>query len=596
MPAPGRAPEQPARPGPRTVRSVGPLAHDGRPASPTVRSPRGGRRSRGATGPLRGRRSRAALARADTPEACHGLARAEEWAGDFEAAVRLYERAFAGYRATGGDAAARAHRRPGAELPARRRVREPRGRERVAGAGPQPRRRGGGVPGGRLGGARRGARDRRPRRDRRRTRGRRPGSRAGPATRTWSSARSATGASSLVLRGRVAEGMRRVDEAAVAATSGEVRDHLVVGEIYCKMLLCCELTLDVRRAQQWITVGGLSGPRSNDLWVSAICRMHYGGILTAAGRWPEAEDALSTSLRLYDDRDAGDAVGRGRPAGRPARPPGPAGRRRRRSSPTTSSTRRRCCRWPGCTCAGARRTSPLPSCAGPSAPPRPTVLHAPALALLAEVHAAGGRLDEARARVRAAGGRSRPGRGLPHVRRAGGAVGRSPALAAGGRMRLPHFEAALGGFAAGRSAVGGRPLPAGDRPAGRRRPRPTLAVAEARAALEVFRELGARHDADEAATVLRTPRRPHPGPCRPRGRPARSPRGSARSCALLVEGLSNQQIADRLFLSKRTVEHHVGNIFAKLGVSTRAEALAYAVRHGVPRAAARRRREPATRR
>ena len=40
-------------------------------------------------------------AQADSPEACHGLACAEEWAGDFEAAVRLYERAFAGYRARG---------------------------------------------------------------------------------------------------------------------------------------------------------------------------------------------------------------------------------------------------------------------------------------------------------------------------------------------------------------------------------------------------------------------------------------------------------------------------------------------------------------
>ena len=45
--------------------------------------------------------SQAALARADTPEACYGLARAEEWAGDFDDAVRLYERAFVGYRGRG---------------------------------------------------------------------------------------------------------------------------------------------------------------------------------------------------------------------------------------------------------------------------------------------------------------------------------------------------------------------------------------------------------------------------------------------------------------------------------------------------------------
>src|SRR5688572_4019145 len=36
-----------------------------------------------------------------TPDACYGLARAEEWAGDFEAAVRHYEHAYAGYRARG---------------------------------------------------------------------------------------------------------------------------------------------------------------------------------------------------------------------------------------------------------------------------------------------------------------------------------------------------------------------------------------------------------------------------------------------------------------------------------------------------------------
>jgi hypothetical protein len=53
-----------------------------------------------------------------------------------------------------------------------------------------------------------------------------------------------------VERGSVDEGMRRIDEAAAAARGGEVKSHTVAREIYCKMLLACEMTLDVRRGQQ----------------------------------------------------------------------------------------------------------------------------------------------------------------------------------------------------------------------------------------------------------------------------------------------------------------------------------------------------------
>jgi two-component system, NarL family, response regulator LiaR len=49
--------------------------------------------------------------------------------------------------------------------------------------------------------------------------------------------------------------------------------------------------------------------------------------------------------------------------------------------------------------------------------------------------------------------------------------------------------------------------------------------------------------------------------------------------ALLVEGLSNKQIADKLVVSPSTIKSHVSHILAKLGVASRTEAAALAVRH-----------------
>jgi DNA-binding NarL/FixJ family response regulator len=50
---------------------------------------------------------------------------------------------------------------------------------------------------------------------------------------------------------------------------------------------------------------------------------------------------------------------------------------------------------------------------------------------------------------------------------------------------------------------------------------------------------------------------------------------------LVAAGLSNAAIAERLFLSPGTVKIHVGNIFAKLGVTNRAAATRYAADHGL---------------
>jgi NarL family two-component system response regulator LiaR len=51
--------------------------------------------------------------------------------------------------------------------------------------------------------------------------------------------------------------------------------------------------------------------------------------------------------------------------------------------------------------------------------------------------------------------------------------------------------------------------------------------------------------------------------------------------ALMVEGLNNSQIAGKLGVSPSTIKSHVSNILAKLGVSSRTEAVALALRHGL---------------
>ena len=48
---------------------------------------------------------------------------------------------------------------------------------------------------------------------------------------------------------------------------------------------------------------------------------------------------------------------------------------------------------------------------------------------------------------------------------------------------------------------------------------------------------------------------------------------------LVVQGQSNQQIADAMVISLATVKAHISNILSKLQVSSRAEATAYAVKH-----------------
>ncbi len=55
----------------------------------------------------------------------------------------------------------------------------------------------------------------------------------------------------------------------------------------------------------------------------------------------------------------------------------------------------------------------------------------------------------------------------------------------------------------------------------------------------------------------------------------------AEVLALIAEGLSNTEIARRLYVSPATVKTHINNLFAKTAVRDRAQAVAYAFRHGI---------------
>jgi DNA-binding CsgD family transcriptional regulator len=109
------------------------------------------------------------------------------------------------------------------------------------------------------------------------------------------------------------------------------------------------------------------------------------------------------------------------------------------------------------------------------------------------------------------------------------------------------------------------------------------------AALRMFDDLGAAPAAARLRSELRA--RGVAVPRGPRATTAAHPAGLTRRqaevLALLAEGLSNVAIAERLFISPKTVDHHVSAILAKLGVSSRGEAAAEAHRVGLAAATTR---------
>lgn len=105
----------------------------------------------------------------------------------------------------------------------------------------------------------------------------------------------------------------------------------------------------------------------------------------------------------------------------------------------------------------------------------------------------------------------------------------------------------------------------------RRSRRPGAAREHLHGALETFERYGARLWSEHARAELRAAGES----VRPSGSRSEADRlltaQQFQIATLVAEGATNREVAARLFISPRTVEHHLRNIFARLGVRSRVE-------------------------
>ena len=381
----------------------------------------------------------------------------------------------------------------------------------------------------------------------------------------------------LVQQGRTEEGMALLDEAMAGVIGGEYGDPLTAAQMSCMTMVVCGSCFDLERATQWVQ--SLQGfiERYGCPFLYAECRTYYGRVLFENGDWSAAEtllaEAISMSQGVFEAPHAFAsgtlaelrlAQGRVEDAARVLR--GVEGRTEAAAAVASVRLQQG---EPSAAAAVLRRRLAATS------PNRLDV--AAVIELLGEAEIAlsdsGAAVERGRALI-ALGTASHCDLIVAHGERLlGHALAASDVPAA-----CAHLETALAAFVhagipyrtAQTRLMLAQVLGHRDR---------EVAGAEARTALAVFEDLGASRDADAAAALMRDL-----GIKAARTGPKNTGRLTSREqevLALLGEGLSNPEIARRLFLSRKTVEHHVARILSKLGLRGRAEAAALAAR-GTP--------------
>jgi len=379
----------------------------------------------------------------------------------------------------------------------------------------------------------------------------------------------------LISLGRTADGLSRLDEALTAVVAGEVRDFVTCGFTCCAVVSACALLGDIERLTRLIeSLKRVASDRFSGFQppiLTSHCHQTYGSMLSEAGRWQEAEVELRRAvevslnaghrsaamaglaeLRIHQSRTAEAAV---LLRGWEDRLETAQAQARLHDARDELDLAVSVLRW-------ALREQETNLVASAS-----LWAHLVEVECRRNVDAA----DEAASRLESiADSLSSPGI------RALARLSRGRVQTARGEDAVPTLQRAL------------RELGDGERPRLRAEIHVALAEAErsrdvaaattqARAGLAIYERLGARRDVDRVSALLRSL-----GVNVRAGADASGRRGldmlSRRErevVPLLAEGLSNAEIAKRLFVTPKTIEHHVTNILGRLGLRTRSEVAAW---------------------
>jgi DNA-binding CsgD family transcriptional regulator len=377
----------------------------------------------------------------------------------------------------------------------------------------------------------------------------------------------------LLHSGRLDEGFALLDEAMVAVTSGEV-SPVMTGLIYCSVIECCQRVYALGRAREWTAA---LGRWCDDQWqmmlFTSTCQVHRAEILQLQGAWAdalaEARRASEQHAKGVDEHPSGAAFYQQGEILRLRGELGAAEEAYRSASGAGAEPHpglallwlaRGRARAAAAAIARALDETGEPLARARLLPARVEILlagrdHDGARAACGELAKIAARFptDALRATAAQAQGALELAAGNPRE----ALVQLRVAWKEWQALEFPHAAARA------RELLGVACRALGDRAGGR------MELEAARAAYE---SLGARPDVARVDALLAN--RPDAG------RLGLTPR-EVQVLRLVAAGRSNKEVADRLCLSVKTIERHVGNILTKLDVPSRVAATAWAYENEV---------------